>query len=664
MSGIVGFFSKSGTADSLAVLRRMLTRIRHRGSDYNGVYVSGGVGLGEGLDRSSAMQAERSPFSNEDESLLIVWSGSVFNRTELQSILIRKGHRLKTESDAELMLSLYQLFGFDCLDMINGQFAFAIWDAAKKELSLVRDRMGICPLYYSLTAGELVFASEMKALFEYPQISPKISARSLSQIATFWTTLTPDTIFEGIYELSPGHYLTVNSEGLRTKSYWEFPLYLPDEQSGYNLAESIEQFDELFSDAVAIRTAPGESYGAYLSGGLDSSVTIAYIKKIHPGLNLDTFSIGFTSPEFDESAYQRVVVDYFRTNHNNVICSDADVAANLQEVVWHAETTLLRSAPVPMFMLSKLASESNIHTVITGEGSDEILGGYNIFKEAAIREFWAREPASRYRPLLLKKLYPYLSQMGNRNEMALKMFFGYRLTETASPVYSHLLRWNNTSRIMSYFSSDIKAETSGYHPIEELSGKIASRMKGVDLLSRAQWLEATIFTSGYLLSSQGERMGMANSVEGRFPFLDHRLIDFCMKLRPEFKLRGLSEKYLLKTMMRNSLPEEIIRRHKQPYRAPGLSSFGSDELPGYVHELLSKEKIIAAGLFDDEKVQLLSEKMRLKHHITEIDTMAFTAILSTQILNSCFVDKAVSPLRDSELIKLDNIVYDRKYNYV
>jgi asparagine synthase (glutamine-hydrolysing) len=656
MSGIVGFYSENGTEDSLAVLKRMLTRIKHRGSDYYGVYVSGCVGLGEGQRTSTLTQIQSSPFSNEEESLLIVWSGTLFNRAELQSKLLKKGHPLKTDGDAELMLHLYQLFGINCLDMINGQFAFSIWDRAKKELTLARDKVGICPLYYSLTSGGLVFASEVKALFEYPQIAPKISVRSLTQIVTFWTTITPDTIFEGVSELSPGHYLILNSEGIKTRAYWEYPAYLPEEYSGYNIAESMDQFDALFSDAVAIRTKPDESYGAYLSGGLDSSVVIAYIKKINPDLNLDTFSIRFTNPKFDESDYQNIAVDYYKTNHSNVICSDADIAANLQEVVWHAETTLLRSAPVPMFMLSKLAAKRNIQTVITGEGSDEVLGGYNIFKEATIREFWAKEPASKYRPLLLKKLYPYLSQMGNANEMALKMFFGYRLTETGSPLYSHLLRWNNTSRIKNFFSSDIKAQTTDYDPIEELSGKLTSKLKGVDLLSRAQWLEATIFTSGYLLSAQGERMGMANAVEGRYPFLDHRVIDLCMKLKPEYKLKGLKEKYLLKTMMRNRVPEEIILRQKQPYRAPELFSSGPVEVPCYIQALLSKEKIISAGLFDYEKVKLLSEKMKLRHHVTEIDNMAFIAILSTQVLYSCFVEKAVPPLRDPELVKLDHIV--------
>ena len=661
MSGIVGFFTKNGTVDTLGVLKRMLTKIKHRGSDYNGVFVSNCIGLGEGQCYSAIKKMNKSPLSNEDETLWIVWSGAVFNRKDLESKLLKRGHQLKTDSDAELILFLYKVFGVNCLDMINGQFAFSIWDVIKNELFLARDRVGICPLYYSKTTSGFVFASEIKALFEHPQLTAKISARSLTQIATFWTTLTPDTIFEGVFELSPGHYLILNSDGLKNKAYWEFPVYLPEEYTEYSLADSIDQFDELFSDAVSIRTQQDEPYGAYLSGGIDSSVTTAYIKRLHPDLNLDTFSISFTNLDFDESAYQDIAVDYYKTNHSKVICSDADIANNFREVIWHAETPLLRSAPTPMYLLSKLARKSNIQTVITGEGADEILGGYNIFKEAIIREFWAKEPTSKYRPLLLKKLYPYLSQMSNTNDMALKMFFGYKLTETSSPVYSHLLRWNNTARIKNFFSSNIKDEVKDYNPVEELSEKLKTKLKGVDLLSRAQWIESTIFMSNYLLSSQGERMVAANSVQARVPFLDHRVIELCMKLKPEYKLKGLNEKYLLKTMMKNRVPKEIIARQKQPYRAPIASSFSSDNAPDYIQDMLSKDKITSMGLFDYEKVKLLLEKMKLKHQITEIDNMALTTILSTQILHSFFIEKRIQVLRSSELIQLDNIVYDKNF---
>lgn len=663
MSGIVGFITKNRNADTLGVLRRMLTRIKHRGSDYFGVFASNFVGLGEGLSSSAIKKMNKSPLSNEEKTLWIVCSGAVFNRVELESKLLKEGRHLKTESDAELILLLYQEFGVNCLDMMNGQFAFSIWDNLKQELFIARDRMGICPLYYSMFNNGIVFASEMKALFEYPQLTPKISAKSLAQITTFWATLTPNTVFEGISELSPGHYLKLNSDGLQIKAYWEFPVFLAEEFSQYNLDESINQFDELFSDAVAIRTDQDEPYGAYLSGGIDSSVTTAYIKKLHPGLNLDTFSISFTNPDFDESAYQNIAVDYYKTNHSKVICSDADIANSFKEVVWHAESTLLRSSPAPMFMLSKLASKSNIKTVVTGEGADEILGGYNIFKEAIIREFWAKEPTSKYRPLLLKKLYPYLSQMGNSNDMALRMFFGYKLTETTSPVYSHLLRWHNTARIKNFFSTNIKNEIKDYNPVEEYSEKVEDKLKGVDLLSRAQWIEANIFTMSYLLPSQGERMAAANSVEGRFPFLDHRLIEMCMRLKPKYRLNGLKEKYLLKKMMENRVPQEIIARQKQPYRAPIASSFSAENRPDYIQEMLSKESIISMGYFDYEKVKMLLEKMKMKHQFTEIDNMALTTILSTQILHSCFVEKSIPVLRDSELIKLDNIVFDKNYKY-
>ena len=191
-----------------------------------------------------------------------------------------------------------------------------------------------------------------------------------------------------------------------------------------------------------------------------------------------------------------------------------------------------------MSLLAKNVKEHNIKVVITGEGADELLGGYNIFKETKIRHFWAKDPTSKYRPLLLKKLYPYLPQMNNANSKVLKMFFGYKLNETASPIYSHLLRWNNTSRINNYLSEEYKKMIGNYNPIKEIENQLTTKLDGYDYLTKAQWIELNIFMSGYLLSSQGDRMAMANSVEGRYPFLDHRVIEFCMKLHPDLKLNN------------------------------------------------------------------------------------------------------------------------------
>ena len=658
MSGIVGFFNSDERIDKLQVVESMFGSIKHRGPDECRAFISKTVAMGA-LKRSEVIaKTKETPISNKTKTLWIVWSGKIFNHTELEHKLLKSGHQLISCIDGELMLHLFEIFGVDCLSMINGQFAFAIWNTNKKELFLARDRVGICPLYYSNSGNDFVFASEIKAIFQYPSITATMSAKSLSQIAAFWTTITPNTIFEGIYELSPGHYLLFNDSGLKINKYWSFPAFKPYEYSQLSLADSMDQLDDVLNDAVKIRTQIDKSFGAYVSGGIDSSIIIAYIKNNYPDLNLDTFSLAFKDQRFDESLYQNVIVDYFGTNHTKLICCDNDISANFERVVWHAETSLLRTGAIPMYLLSQSTNENNITSVLSGEGADEILGGYNIFKEAIIREFWAKEPSSKYRPLLLKRLYPYLSQMDNGNNFPLKMFFGYKLTETSSPVYSHLLRWNNTSRIKKYLSSDLKDEIKYYNPVEELTEKLRLQLKGVDLLSRAQWLEATIFMSGYLLSTQGERMTMANGVEGRYPFLDHRVIELGMKLNPSYRLNGLNEKYILKAMMKNKLPNEVINRRKQPYRAPVDSSMFSTTSSHSLNDMLSKERLKKTGLFDCNNVCQLLEKMKLSKQISEIDNMALTAILSTQILHSLFIEKTIPTFLNKGHNVLGNIVYD------
>jgi asparagine synthase (glutamine-hydrolysing) len=656
MCGVVGFYSCKEKNKAVGILRRMLSRIKHRGPDQSGIYLSKEVGLGSVRLSIIDLQTGGMPLSNEDESLWIVFNGEIFNYIELKNELLTKNHVFRTTSDTEVILHLYEEYGVECLNMLNGQFAFAIWDSKSKELFLARDRVGIRPLFYSATKDSFVFASEIKAIFEYPGLNPQISPKSLSQVFTFWTTITPNTIFSDVFEVSPGHYITVNSSGFHIKKYWALPVYTPEEYQNVSLNDSIAGFVDLFSDAVRIRMRSDVQVGAYLSGGIDSCITTSFIKNIIPE-NLKTFSISFSDEEFDESNYQKLAVDYFKTTHSRITCSSKDIADKFREVVWHSEMPLLRTAPVPMYLLSDLVRSQNIKVVITGEGADELLGGYNIFKEAIIRQFWAKDPASKYRPLLLTKLYPYMPQMKIANNIALKLFFGYKLEETDSSVYSHLLRWNNTSRIINYFSEDFKNAIINYDPVLELTEKLGEKFKGVDLLSRAQWLEMSLFMSGYLLSSQGDRMTMANSVEGRYPFLDYRLIEFCMKLPPEYKLHGLNEKFLLKKMMSGKLPKQILERPKQAYRAPVLKCFMSEDSPDYVNQMLCESQLLSAGIFNPNKVNQLVTKLKSNSYVSEIDNMALTGILSTQILYALFVQKAVAPLSESDLVNC-NIIDD------
>lgn len=648
MCGIAGFTPGPDKETSVQVLKRMLSRIRHRGPDQSGVYVSQYAGLGSVRLSIIDIKTGGMPLSNEDGSLWIVFNGEIFNYVELREKLKRRNHRFRTASDTEVILHMYEEFGPEFLSQLNGQFAIAIWDRNRKELFLARDRVGIRPLFYSRTGDGFVFASEIKALLEFPGISCRISPRVLSQVFTLWTPISPGTIFEDIYELSPGSYMRIGDGGIVQKTYWELPVCRPEERSPDDFGQALDQFHELFEDSVRIRLRADVPVGAYLSGGIDSSVTTSYIRRIAPE-NLRTFSIGFYDQEFDESRYQQLAVNHFRTDHTFLNCRAEDIARDFPSVVWHAETPLLRTAPGPMRLLSDKVRDSKFKVVITGEGADELLGGYDIFKEAIIRQFWAKDPQSKIRPALLKKLYPFLPQMNQANLPALKFFYSYRLTETDSPVYSHLLRWNNTSRIRNYFSGDLQSQVNGYDPVTEVAESVAGKLQGADLLTRAQWLEISLFMSGYLLSSQGDRMAMANSVEGRYPFLDYRVIEFCMKLPARFKLNGLNEKVLLKKLMEDKLPGEIIRRPKQSYRAPILESFFAGHAPGYIREFLDPAAVADTGYFNPVKVEQLVSRMRCGKPVSEVDHMAVTGVLSTQLLHHFFTRRSFPPVNGEDL---------------
>jgi asparagine synthase (glutamine-hydrolysing) len=436
------------------------------------------------------------------------------------------------------------------------------------------------------------------------------------------------------FELSPGHYGYFSRKGLRTASYWNLDFKRGEKLS---LTDTLEKFDEIFSDAVRIRLRADVEVAAYLSGGIDSSATVAYIKKTEPGI-LNTFSIGFEDKAFDESHFQNEAVKYFTTRHKSYLCTSAEIAASFPDVVWHSEIPLTRTAPTPMFLLSRLVRENHIKVVVTGEGSDELLAGYDIFKEMVIRRFWASQPDSSIRPLLLKRLYPYIPQIAQAGTSAIKMFFRYKLEDVDNPFYSHLLRWNNSNQIKKHFSGSAAKSTNQFSPFGFLFDRLPEEFNSWDPLSKAQWLETTIFMSGYLLSSQGDRMSMANSVEGRYPFLDYRLIEFCNGLDPDFKLKGLTEKYLLKKLLNDRIPRDIISRPKQPYRAPVNNVFLSENAPEYVREMTSENYTKKVDVFNYNSIQSSFARMRKTGTASEMDDMLAASVISTHLLYSQYID--------------------------
>ncbi len=653
MCGIAGIYNFNSQEKQVPenLLKNMLSAIRHRGPDEAGIYMYKNMGMGNVRLSIIDLAGGQQPLSIRNERYWIVYNGELFNYIELRNDLEKLGCNFKTDSDTEVVLQAFAEYGPDCLTKFNGQYAISIWDKVNNELFLARDRVGIRPLFYTTQNGSFTFCSEIKGIFENPEINREISEEGLSQVFTFWTSISPNTPYKNIYEVPPGHFMIVNRAGIKIKKYWSLDFSKEKNKSQINIADAAEELRELFRDSVKIRLRADVEVAAYLSGGLDSSITTAFIHEIDPKI-LNTFSIGFEDKNFDETGYQLEASKYFNTNHVAFTCTAEEIGQSFFDTIKHTEFPILRTAPTPMYLLSKKVREHNIKVVITGEGADEMLAGYNIFKEAKIRRFWAQQPNSKFRPLLLTKLYPYLPMMKNAKSNVLKMFFGFKLKETNNPYYSHLLRWHNTSRIQNYFSGELKSSLESYFPLDSITNALDSDFNQWSDLAKSQYLESSIFMSGYLLSSQGDRMAMANSVEGRYPFLDHRIIEYAASLPSDYKLNGLNEKHILKYMMKGKIPESIISRSKQAYRAPIYSSFFNDSPPAYVKEMLSEKSVQDYGYFDSLKVNKLLDKLKTGKNVSEIDNMALAGILSTQLIHHLFIDK---PLKTNDYLDLSNL---------
>ena len=656
MCGIAGIMNiAANEPPGLTQISSMISPLRYRGPDESGVYLDENVALGHLRLSIIGIDGGTQPICNENGTLWIIYNGEAFNYIELKQDLLKKGHRFSTNTDTEVLLHLYEEYGTKSLEMVNGQFSLAIWDSLKKELFLARDRVGIRPLYYAWAGGRIVFASEIKAILALVG-TRGLDLEALSQVFVFWSTLPGRTVFKGIKELPPGHFMLVNDAPVDPGPYWRVPCHSPEAGSTLGLSDTAEQLRELLNDAVRLRLRADVPVGAYLSGGLDSSI-IAMLISRNCKSHLKTFSLGFQTCGFDETPFQRELIRNLKTDNRQVMIDNAEIRRLLPETVWHCEKPLLRTSPVPMFILSNLVRSEGYKVVLSGEGADEILGGYNIFKEAKIREYWGRRPESTRRPLLLERLYPYVFNNPGRGRSFLQNFFSVTRGQLDDPFFSHAVRWGGGMRNLGFLSDDCLASLANYRPVEELAGWLPENFAARDVLSRAQVLEMEIFLAGFLLSSQGDRVGMAHSVEMRHPFLDYRMIDFAFRLPARWKIKGLNEKYLLKQAFKGMIPDSICDRLKQPYRAPVSELFYPDAPADYVDDLLSERCLRDSGYFNAKKISRLYAKVRNSAPgvVSEFENMALVGALSTQILHRQFI--TASSFRADTLIRPDRVVY-------
>jgi len=641
MCGIAGVVALRDGAPppELPELEAMAAALRHRGPDEFGLYRDQRAGLAHARLSIIDVATGQQPMTEGHGTLWIVFNGEVFNYLELREELAALGYRFRTRSDTEVVVSAYHAWREKAFQRFNGQFALAIWDPARASLVLARDRHGIQPLYFSQHAGRLWFASEVKAIFAgAPAMARAVDPAGLSQTLTFWSIAPPQSIFQGIRELEPGHFCTISAEGIHDRAYW-WPR--PPAAAARGFAASVEEATERvrasLEEAVRLRMLRADvPVGTYLSGGLDSSLLAALAHRAKSD-RFSTFSMRFEDAEFDETRYQRAVAEAIGSEHRELLVRRRDIAAAFPDVVFHAERPILRTAPAPLFLLSRLVRDTGTKVVLTGEGADEIFAGYDLFREGKIRRFWARQPASRMRPRLLARLYPYLARSPVSQQAMAQEFFGRGLEHWRQPGFAHQTRWKGGAALHRLLQPEWRRQCDAGEAVNGLLANLPREFSCWSFLAQDQYLETRTLLSGYLLSSQGDRMLMAHSVEGRFPYLDADLIELAGSLPDSYKLRVLDEKHVLKRAALGMIPEDIRSRQKQPYRAPDAVCFTAADAPDWVREVIAPGALAQAGLFDAAAVQRLWSKCRRGAQPSNTDNMALCAVLSTQLLHHQFI---------------------------
>lgn len=634
MCGIAGLVSdERRDVPDVASLTRMAGSLRHRGPDAVGTHVDGPAGLAHARLAIIDVDGGRQPMSTPDGACTLVFNGEVFNHVELRRELEERGHRFTTRSDTEVLLHAYLEYGDACVDRFNGQWAFAVWDARRRRLFASRDRVGIRPFYYTRAGRAFAFASEVKALFVLPEVRRELDPVGLDQIFTLWATIPPRTVFAGVSELPPGHSLTLEDGEARTCRWWGVDFSAQDDRREEDVADELRA---LLVDAIRLRLERSDvPVGAYLSGGLDSTIVAAALRR-YTDRPLRTFSIAFEDHAFDESGFQAQVVERLGLDHHRFVCTAADIGRVFPDVVRHAEQPLVRTAPAPMYLLARLARSDGYKVVLTGEGADELFGGYDLFKEAKVRAFCAAQPHSRLRPLLLRKLYPYMPGLQRQSDAYLRAFFAARPEDLHDPFFAHRPRFRLTEKIKRFYSKRMLGAVGAGDACAELARGLPVHYGEWHPFCRAQYAEFQHLLPGYLLSSQGDRQALAHGVEARHPYLDYRLVELAARIPPRLKMRALDEKYVLKRAFADLIPPSVRTRPKQPYRAPDASAFfdidRNEARFDWVGEVLSARSLGEADVFDAAIVANLVEKARQGGVVSARDGMSLVAVLSTQLV--------------------------------
>lgn len=622
MCGIAGIIDYGRRVnDKEGALAAMMLSIEHRGLDDCGFHFDSNAALGHRRLSIIGVADGKQPIYNEDGSLCIVFNGEIYNHKELKKGLLSRGHIFKTHSDTEAILHAYEDFGEVCLEKLRGMFAIAIWDAKKKTLFVARDRLGIKPVYYVETPGVFLFSSEIKAFFASGLFSPEVNVPALDSYLTLNYVLGPQTAFTGVKKLLPGECLTLDGKGLGKRKYWDFNAV---RKSGLSFKDANEQLGYLLQETVHMHMESEVPLGAFLSGGVDSSLTVALMAKASKK-PVKTFTVGYEgAPEASELEYARIVADHLKTEHHEFILSPSRFDSAILKALWHLDEPIAEYATIPLMLLSELA-KGHVTVMLSGEGADEIFAGYPIYYYMLKFEQYRKMPsllrsagADPILKFLLKnkrggKYADWLSADLNRRYLG----NGSRLTPGMKD---------------RMYSEEFKKAVSSWDIYKIIDGYYAA-VDSDSALQKMLYLDTKTWLPDDLLL-KADKMTMAHSLELRVPFLDHVLVEFAAALPQEYKLKGSQTKSILKNLAAGFLPERIIKRRKQGFPVP-MKQWLQNELYASAREVLTDSRSRQRGYFQASYIERL-----LKSHKKNADDMNVNiwSLYSLELWHRLFID--------------------------
>jgi asparagine synthase (glutamine-hydrolysing) len=601
MCGVAGIYNfRSFAPVDRVLVERMTHSMTHRGPDDEGFYFSNALGLGHRrLSILDISDRGHQPMCSTDGRLVIVYNGEVYNYVELRAELESSGHVFRTGTDTEVILALYARHGHECLQYLNGMFAFAIWDSAERSLLLVRDRLGIKPLYYAESADGIMFASEIKALIASGLLSAKVNVRNIDKYLEFGYVPGEETLFQGVRRIPPGHWLRVGAGETCEGSYWALE-YAPDyKRSSETTAEELR---DLLLDAMRIELRSDVPVGVFLSGGLDSSTTVALLAEA--GFqNLRTFSVAHSAGgRYDETYYARLIADQFQTDHHVLYVNPVQFLDCIPQFIWHMDEPVAEAPALSFFLIARLLREY-VTVALSGEGADELFGGYGLYRYMCWIDRYRRVPG-----VVRSALTPILevlatSTMRKYLRLAQGPSNGYRGVPNYDPLYKEEI-----------YTGDFRATLTADRRPDPLA-EYYSEMDGRDVLTRMLFTDLKTWLVDDLLI-KADRMTMANSVELRVPFLDHRVVEYAATIPSNMKIRRGAVKWILKQAMTGRLPRAIINRTKMGFPTP-IRSILKQDLCGYLRELLLSPRCLGRGYFKRDILErLITENSRNEsdHH--------------------------------------------------